>query len=142
MRDVRRVRLLVSARVGRPRARAAQVFAARRSDKLHFRYPGAGGESYRDVIDRVRPIIIELERQRRSVVVVSHLAVQACDDPRLERRVESSIQELRIPLTPRVEFARERTHLTCAVNALESTGGSSRIAEETRLLALGCKGSP
>ena len=55
-----------------------EVWAARERDKFHFRYPGAGGESYRDVIDRLRPIIIELERQRRSVLVVSHLAVQRC----------------------------------------------------------------
>lgn len=37
-----------------------------------------GGESYLDVIERVRPVIIELERQRRSVLVVSHLAVIRC----------------------------------------------------------------
>lgn len=41
-------------------------------------YPGAGGESYVDVIQRIRPIIVELERQRRSVLVVCHLAVQRC----------------------------------------------------------------
>jgi broad specificity phosphatase PhoE len=28
-----------------------------------------------DVIERVRPVIIELERQRRSIVIVCHLAV-------------------------------------------------------------------
>jgi hypothetical protein len=31
-----------------------------------------------DVVERVRPVIIELERQRRSVVVVCHLAVIRC----------------------------------------------------------------
>jgi broad specificity phosphatase PhoE len=45
---------------------------------LRYRYPGVGGESYLDVIERVRPIIIELERQQRSVVVVCHLAVLRC----------------------------------------------------------------
>jgi broad specificity phosphatase PhoE len=54
------------------------IWAAREQDKLNFRYPGAGGESYADVIGRLRPIIIELERQRRSVLVISHLAVQRC----------------------------------------------------------------
>jgi broad specificity phosphatase PhoE/predicted kinase len=43
-------------------------------DKLNYRYPGAG-ESYLDVIERVRPIIVELERQRKSVVLVCHPAV-------------------------------------------------------------------
>lgn len=50
----------------------------RERDKLHFRYPGLGGESYWDVIQRVQPLIVELERQRRSVVIVGHLAVLRC----------------------------------------------------------------
>lgn len=52
------------------------MYEARLKDKLNYRYPGAGGESYADVIQRIRPIIVELERQRRSVLVVCHLAVQ------------------------------------------------------------------
>mmetsp|Transcript_17750 Transcript_17750/g.55597 ORF Transcript_17750/g.55597 Transcript_17750/m.55597 type:complete len:590 (+) Transcript_17750:1236-3005(+) len=59
-------------------ARYPGVWKARNADKLRFRYPGAGGESYVDVIARLRPILIELERQRRSVLLVSHLAVQRC----------------------------------------------------------------
>ena len=61
------------------------LWAARERDKLNFRYPN--GESYqaprkafrkpleafkrplKDVIGRLRPIIIELERQRRSILV-------------------------------------------------------------------------
>jgi broad specificity phosphatase PhoE/predicted kinase len=53
-------------------------YAKRQADKLHYRYPGVGGESYLDVIERIRPAIIELERQRRSVLVVCHLAVLRC----------------------------------------------------------------
>lgn len=37
-----------------------------------------GGESYLDVIERIRPIIIELERQRKTVILVCHLAVLRC----------------------------------------------------------------
>ena len=37
-----------------------------------YRYPGAGGESYIDVIDRLRPGIIELERMETSVLIVTH----------------------------------------------------------------------
>jgi len=55
-----------------------EVWAERQRDKLNFRYPGLGGESYVDVINRLRPVIIELERQRRSVLVISHLAVLRC----------------------------------------------------------------
>ena len=39
-------------------------YERRENDKLRYRYPGVGGESYLDVIERVRPVIIELERQR------------------------------------------------------------------------------
>lgn len=47
--------------------------AARKRDKLRYRYPA--GESYMDVIQRVEPVIIELERERETVVVVAHQAV-------------------------------------------------------------------
>lgn len=60
------------------RAQYPEMWQEREEDKLEFRFPGAGGESYQDVIQRVRPIIVELERQPRSLVVVCHLAVQRC----------------------------------------------------------------
>ena len=60
------------------KAKFPEIWEARMQDKLHFRYPGAGGESYIDLIQRVKPVIVELERQRKSVLVVSHLAVQRC----------------------------------------------------------------
>jgi len=56
----------------------SQMWAERERDKLNFRYPGAGGESYVDVIHRLGPVIIELERQHRSLLVISHLAVMKC----------------------------------------------------------------
>lgn len=40
-----------------------EMWEQREQDKLEFRFPGTGGESYQDVIQRVRPIIVELERQ-------------------------------------------------------------------------------
>ena len=45
---------------------------------MNYRYPGPAGESYRDVIERLRPMIVELERQRHSVLVVCHMAVLRC----------------------------------------------------------------
>lgn len=53
--------------------RMPEVFAARSADKLHYRYPG--GESYGDVIQRLDPVVIELERQRRPVLILAHQAV-------------------------------------------------------------------
>ncbi len=48
-------------------------FEARAADKFNYRYPR--GESYRDVIRRLEPVIIELERERLPVLVISHQAV-------------------------------------------------------------------
>ncbi|THU67925.1 hypothetical protein C4D60_Mb05t29850 [Musa balbisiana] len=47
-----------------------EEYESRKKDKLRYRYPR--GESYLDVIQRLEPVIIELERQRAPVVVISH----------------------------------------------------------------------
>ncbi|TID26169.1 hypothetical protein CANINC_002864 [Pichia inconspicua] len=44
-------------------------------NRLSYRYPGLGGESYLDVISRLRPIIIELERLKDHVLIVSHRVI-------------------------------------------------------------------
>jgi len=43
-----------------------------------IKFAGITGESYFDVIHRVRPLILELERQTRSLVVVSQKAIIRC----------------------------------------------------------------
>ncbi len=48
-------------------------YEAREIDKFDYRYPR--GESYRDVIRRLEPVIVEIERERTPVLVVSHQAV-------------------------------------------------------------------
>ncbi|MCJ1294818.1 Fructose-2,6-bisphosphatase [Xylographa carneopallida] len=50
-------------------------FAARDEDKYNYRY--RGGESYRDVVIRLEPIIMELERSE-NVLIVTHQAVLRC----------------------------------------------------------------
>ncbi|EPS40116.1 hypothetical protein H072_6074 [Dactylellina haptotyla CBS 200.50] len=45
------------------------------ADKLRYRYPGAGGESYLDVIHRLKEIIIEVERTTDHVLIVAHRVV-------------------------------------------------------------------
>ncbi|KAJ1919794.1 Fructose-2,6-bisphosphatase [Tieghemiomyces parasiticus] len=50
-------------------------FAARQADKLYYRYPGNGGESYADVIQRLHPLIVELERTTHSALIVTHNAM-------------------------------------------------------------------
>ena len=55
------------------KARMPDDFAARAHDKFRYRYPR--GESYADVIQRLEPVIVELERQRSPVLIVAHRAV-------------------------------------------------------------------
>ncbi|XP_072419734.1 6-phosphofructo-2-kinase/fructose-2,6-bisphosphatase 2-like [Chiloscyllium punctatum] len=55
--------------------RYPEEFALRDQDKYHYRYPG--GESYQDLVQRVEPVIMELERQG-NVLVIAHQAVMRC----------------------------------------------------------------
>jgi len=48
-------------------------FASRAADKFRYRYPR--GESYQDVIQRLEPVIFELERERGPVIIIGHQAV-------------------------------------------------------------------
>ena len=48
-------------------------FARRKNDKLRYRYPR--GESYEDVIARLDPLILELERQQSPILIVGHNAI-------------------------------------------------------------------
>jgi broad specificity phosphatase PhoE/predicted kinase len=55
------------------KANLPEEFAARTTDKFRYRYPR--GESYADVIQRLEPVIVELEGLRRPVLIVGHQAV-------------------------------------------------------------------
>jgi broad specificity phosphatase PhoE len=46
---------------------------ARAADKYHYRYPR--GESYVDVVQRLEPVLIELERVERPILIISHQAI-------------------------------------------------------------------
>lgn len=50
-------------------------YAARISDKIRYRYPGNGGESYLDVINRLRPVIVEMERMEDNALIIAHRVV-------------------------------------------------------------------
>ncbi|XP_031421906.1 6-phosphofructo-2-kinase/fructose-2,6-bisphosphatase 1 isoform X2 [Clupea harengus] len=52
-----------------------EEFALRDQDKYRYRYPK--GESYEDLVHRLEPVIMELERQE-NVLVVCHQAVMRC----------------------------------------------------------------
>ena len=50
-----------------------EEFMRRKKDKLAYRYPR--GESYLDVIARLEPMIIEMERHREPLLVVGHQGI-------------------------------------------------------------------
>ncbi|XP_078159910.1 6-phosphofructo-2-kinase/fructose-2,6-bisphosphatase-like isoform X1 [Carex rostrata] len=78
------------------------VYEQRKKDKLRNRYPR--GESYLDVIQRLEPVIIELERQRAPVVVIAHQAVLRALYAYFADRPLSEIPQIEVPLHTIIEI--------------------------------------
>lgn len=76
--------------------------AARAKDKLRYRYPK--GESYEDVILRITPLIIELERQTSPVLIISHQAVLRTLYAYLTDKKRDQVPYLDIPLHTLIEL--------------------------------------
>uniref|UniRef100_A0A7N0TGP7 CBM20 domain-containing protein n=1 Tax=Kalanchoe fedtschenkoi TaxID=63787 RepID=A0A7N0TGP7_KALFE len=79
-----------------------EEYEARKKDKLRYRYPR--GESYLDVIQRLEPVIIELERQRAPVVVISHQAVLRALYSYFADRPLKEIPHIEVPLHTIIEI--------------------------------------
>ncbi|GAA5984682.1 hypothetical protein JCM11641_004559 [Rhodosporidiobolus odoratus] len=70
-------------------------YAARDDDKFNYRY--RGGESYRDVVIRLEPVILELERQE-NIIVVCHQAVLRCLYAYFHNLSQEELPYIKIPL--------------------------------------------
>ncbi|XAR60753.1 6-phosphofructo-2-kinase [Bertholletia excelsa] len=79
-----------------------EEYDSRKKDKLRYRYPR--GESYLDVIQRLEPVIIELERQRAPVVVISHQAVLRALYAYFADRPLKEIPHIEMPLHTIIEI--------------------------------------
>eukprot|EP00268_Persea_americana_P005573 TRINITY_DN11889_c0_g3_i2.p1 TRINITY_DN11889_c0_g3~~TRINITY_DN11889_c0_g3_i2.p1 ORF type:complete len:231 (-),score=40.23 TRINITY_DN11889_c0_g3_i2:241-933(-) len=79
-----------------------EEYESRKKDKLRYRYPR--GESYLDVIQRLEPVIIELERQRAPVVVISHQAVLRALYAYFADRPLMEIPHIEVPLHTIIEI--------------------------------------
>ncbi|XP_027368947.1 6-phosphofructo-2-kinase/fructose-2,6-bisphosphatase-like [Abrus precatorius] len=79
-----------------------EEYESRNKDKLRYRYPR--GESYLDVIQRLEPVIIELERQRAPVVVISHQAVLRALYAYFTDRPLKEISDIEVPLHTIIEI--------------------------------------
>jgi len=91
-----------------------EEFAARSADKLRYRYPQ--GESYEDVIQRLEPLIFELERQREPVLVIAHNAVVRCLYAYFKEKPAEECPHIDVPLhtllelTPRAYGCEEKRY--------------------------------
>lgn len=70
-------------------------FANRDDDKFNYRY--RGGESYRDVVVRLEPVIMELERQQ-NVLVIGHQAILRCLYAYFHHLPQEDLPYIKIPL--------------------------------------------
>jgi len=52
-----------------------QEYEFRQQNKLHYRYPGPGGEGYLDVINRLGKVILEIERMTDHVLIIGHRSI-------------------------------------------------------------------
>ena len=77
-------------------------YAARAEDKFRYRYPR--GESYADLVVRLEPVIVELERQRKPVLVVAHQAVLRALYAYLMGTAQDTCPYLSIPLHTVIEL--------------------------------------
>uniref|UniRef100_A0A9J8CVN0 6-phosphofructo-2-kinase/fructose-2,6-biphosphatase 1 n=1 Tax=Cyprinus carpio carpio TaxID=630221 RepID=A0A9J8CVN0_CYPCA len=72
-----------------------EEFALRDQDKYRYRYPK--GESYEDLVHRLEPVIMELERQE-NVLVICHQAVMRCLLAYFLDKSEDDLPYLKCPL--------------------------------------------
>ncbi|KAF9228649.1 bifunctional 6-phosphofructo-2-kinase/fructose-2,6-bisphosphate 2-phosphatase [Gyrodon lividus] len=70
-------------------------FANRDEDKFNYRY--RGGESYRDVVVRLEPVIMELERQE-NILIFGHQAILRCLYAYFLDLPQANLPYIKIPL--------------------------------------------
>ncbi|PON21101.1 hypothetical protein TGAM01_v210057 [Trichoderma gamsii] len=116
--------------------RYPEDFAARDEDKYNYRY--RGGESYRDVVIRLEPIIMELERSE-DILIVTHQAVLRCIYAYFMKKDQAKSPWMNVPLhtliklTPRAygtEEVRYEAHIP-AVSTWRGKGSTAKHENPT-----------
>jgi len=106
-------------------------FKARDDDKYNYRY--RGGESYRDVVIRLEPIIMELERSE-NVMIVTHQAVLRCIYAYFMGKDQESSPWMAVPLhtliklTPRAYNTQEERY-KAGIDAVSTWRGKGSVAK-------------
>ncbi|ROT38767.1 fructose-2,6-bisphosphatase [Sodiomyces alkalinus F11] len=106
-------------------------FAARDEDKYNYRY--RGGESYRDVVIRLEPIIMELERSE-DILIVTHQAVLRCIYAYYMKKDQKESPWMNVPLhtliklTPRA-YGTEEVRYEAKIPAVSTWRGKGSTAK-------------
>ena len=111
-------------------------FRARDEDKYNYRY--RGGESYRDVVIRLEPIIMELERSE-NILIVTHQAIIRCIYAYFMDVPQDRSPWMKVPLhtlmklTPRAYGTQEErfTSGIKAVSTYRAQGSSAKHEKES-----------
>ncbi|KZL78200.1 fructose-1,6-bisphosphatase, partial [Colletotrichum tofieldiae] len=111
--------------------RFPEDFAARDDDKYNYRY--RGGESYRDVVIRLEPIIMELERSE-DILIVTHQAVLRCIYAYFMNKSQADSPWMNVPLhtliklTPRA-YGTEEVRYEANIPAVSTWRGKGSTAK-------------
>ncbi|XP_055620738.1 6-phosphofructo-2-kinase/fructose-2,6-bisphosphatase isoform X2 [Toxorhynchites rutilus septentrionalis] len=103
-------------------AKFPEEFKARDQNKFAYRYPR--GESYEDLVVRLEPVMMELERQG-NVLVVSHQAVLRCVLAYFLDKTADELPYLKVPLhtiiklTP-VAYGCKVEHIKLPIDAVDT----------------------
>lgn len=109
-------------------------FKARDDDKYNYRY--LGGESYRDVVIRLEPIIMELERSE-NILIVTHQAVLRCIYAYFMGSSQEKSPWMEVPLhcliklTPRA-YKTEEERMFANIPAVSTWRGKGTKAEHSK----------
>ena len=80
------------------RDRFTHEYELRKRDKLHYRYPGPGGEGYLDIINRLGKVILEIERMTDHVLIIGHRSVSRVLLAYFMGLKQEDISDLDVPL--------------------------------------------
>ncbi|KEZ40942.1 hypothetical protein SAPIO_CDS7838 [Scedosporium apiospermum] len=106
-------------------------FAARDEDKYNYRY--RGGESYRDVVIRLEPIIMELERSE-DILIITHQAVLRCVYAYFMKKDQAQSPWMNVPLhtliklTPRA-YGTDEVRYPANIPAVSTWRGKGSTAK-------------
>ncbi|TDL27187.1 bifunctional 6-phosphofructo-2-kinase/fructose-2,6-bisphosphate 2-phosphatase [Rickenella mellea] len=112
-------------------------FANRDEDKFNYRY--RGGESYRDVVVRLEPVIMELERQE-NILIIGHQAILRCLYAYFHDLPQADLPYVKIPLhtviklTPKA-YGCDEERYTLPIDAVDTHRPKPKVMQQPGLPA-------